>query len=97
MNPMKETENKILTMISKVIAPALVGVPRTSQLKQETIGLIQKRAVTKKKKKKGLRARWNTRTNLKMNWTIVLIALAMMKVSDFDIQISWPSVGEIYY
>ena len=50
MNPMKETEDRPPTMISKLIAPALVGVPRTSQLKQETIGLIQKRAVTKKKK-----------------------------------------------
>ena len=90
MNLMKEAENsRTPTMISKLIALALVGVPRTSQLKQETIGLIQKRAVTKKMKKNmGLRARWNTRTNLKMNWTIVLIALATMKISDFDIQIS---------
>ena len=51
MNPMKEMEDRPPTMISKLIAPALVGVPQMSQLKQETIGLIQKRAVMKKMKK----------------------------------------------
>ena len=40
--------NRILTMDSKATTPALVGVLRTSQLKQEMTGFIQKRAVVKK-------------------------------------------------
>jgi len=51
MNPMKETENRTPNL--KVTALALAGMARTSQLKQETTGLIQKR-VTAKKTRMGL-------------------------------------------
>ena len=57
MNLMKVMVNRTLTMDSKATTPALVGVPQTSQLKQEMTGFIQKRAVAKKMSLVGLQER----------------------------------------
>ena len=81
--------NRNPTMSLGVTALALAGVARTSQLKQETIVLIQT-----KKMSMGPRARQtHVRTNLniaKLVRKMVLIAIATMKMSDFDIQVSRP-------
>ena len=90
MDPARsEMGNRNPTMSLGVTALALAGVARTSQLKQETIVLIRT-----KKMSMGPQARQtHVRTNLniaKLVRKMVLIAIATMKMSDFDIQVSRP-------